>query len=74
MKRAPKQQNTAAGQPAVTSNSRRLTEKQRAMVEMRKTASVRETAKRFNVPQSQVTWAECIFHWNEEGGDACRRP
>src|SRR5688500_17918493 len=24
-------------------------------------------AERFNVPQSQVTWAECIFHWNENG-------
>jgi hypothetical protein len=57
-KRAPKQQNTAAGQPTVTRNSRRLTDKQRAMVEMRKTATVRETAERFNVPTSQVTWAD----------------
>lgn len=67
MKRTPKQCNEAAGKPAVTRNSRRLTDLQRAIVEMRKTASIRETAERFNIPQSQVTWAECIFHWSEKG-------
>jgi hypothetical protein len=57
----------AMAKPAVTRNSRRLTDKQRAIVEMRKTATVRETAERFDVPTSQVTWAESIFHWNMKG-------
>jgi hypothetical protein len=55
------------GETVSARNSRRLTDKQRAIVEMRKTASRRETAERFNVPVSQVTWAESIFHWNMEG-------
>lgn len=57
----------AAGKPTVTRNSRRLTDKQRAMVEMRTTASIRKVAEAFKVPASQVTWAESVVHWNEKG-------
>ena len=66
MKRTRKKQNTARTS-AATHNPRRLTDKQRAMVEMRKTMSTRKTAKRFNVPVSQVISAESVAHWTQRG-------
>jgi hypothetical protein len=67
MTRSRKQQREAAGKPAVAHNPRKLTDQHRAMVEMRKTASLRETAEHFRVPVSQVSWAESVWCWHHKG-------
>lgn len=60
-------QEPAAGKPAASLRKFGASELDRAIVEMRKDATMKETAARFGIPVSRVNRAECLCKWYDKG-------
>jgi hypothetical protein len=67
MKRATEKPGSATGKPAVPRQKFGASELDRAIVEMRKSATMKATAGHFGIPVSRVDRAERLCGWHDKG-------